>query len=1273
MLRGRSIRRSAVVFSLGFFALIAQTLLFRGFFAVYEGNELGLACFFSSWLLWVALGGGAACLLKRRIALNNGFEFLTLLYIPAFLLQLKVISASRALAGVSTYELFPFARMFPVSFIANAPVSFLIGLLFSLACEWMSGLGGIPVARVYIVETIGAFVGGILVTMALAFGMSSETIFLYAGLVVCAAALVCSTASRRVWASLPAAGIVLILLLGGDRALTRANDVRAWQRLLPAETYEGSFTTPQAKYLYGSYNGQFNVMAWQSVVDSIPGTESASEVIAVHLSQNPGAETFLAVGPGTYSICRRLLDVSQVKCVAWVDTDPDYPAQLLKILPEDMRSTDSRLAVSGLDIREHLAQSTQQSDVVILNLPASTTLALNRYFTREFFELVRANMAPSGVVGVRVQGGENFMGDELINLGASVYHTLAQTYSQVVIKPGAETWLLASNGGDLIEVPGILRERFLSINGADSIYPSEGLLSLYPVDRIEYQRTQYERASEAVPERLLVNTDKSPKALLHALLYVAKEMGGSDAVTGFIHFFASYGVWIALLPVFIYLLLRWVYVFKSGHANGRGVRVFDVYFLVGSSGAVGMGLSIVLMFIYQSAYGSIFLHIGLISAIFMAGLAAGSISVERTIVRRPEMWSRLLAGGVLLHICLMVLIAFLSSVPSRMTLAVLFCMSGLLGGVYVPLAAAALREKGREDRYAGAMIELSDHLGGAIGGLAAGLLLLPVLGGQLSLVVVAALIGVNVIFLLSSRRDVSPERLTLFDRRVRAAGYFICGLALFLLLVSAGFRATRVENLGVLLRSSALAMGGKDLSEESSRISRGDSVTVYTERDESGALSFRYFHTGGLVRDVIGFAGPVVLAVKTDVRGVLKDFEIIRSNETASYVDTLREWRRQLRGRNIFEPEPFAGVDAYSGATLTSEAIMRTLSSAGSAFSTEVLKNGRAEGGEATRFVLPDVRVFVLILFAGIALYLRRNPSRMARRGMLAAVVLVAGFYLNMQYSPVQVFSLLTLRLPSPGMNVAFWLILLLPVFVLLFGNLYCGYLCPFGALQELLGDLLPDRFRIPPDKEVWKYGKLIKYLILLGMGLLFVSTLDHGILNADPLVTFFGKSPERPILILSVAVLVLSVVFPRFWCRNICPTGAFLSLLNGAHLLRRLIPPVTHKLCVYGVRRTGEFDCLCCDRCRKVHAIELRRRQQAGTERQRTVNTVFIACVLIVTVIVAHLILDAHREGASLGNARTELRGGGEPRDVDMSRLMRMIEEGQLSDHEAMHYHSSE
>ena len=87
--------------------------------------------------------------------------------------------------------------------------------------------------------------------------------------------------------------------------------------------------------------------------------------------------------------------------------------------------------------------------------------------------------------------------------------------------------------------------------------------------------------------------------------------------------------------------------------------------------------------------------------------------------------------------------------------------------------------------------------------------------------------------------------------------------------------------------------------------------------------------------------------------------------------------------------------------------------------------------------------------------------------------------------------------------------------------------------------------------------------------------------LQADPLITMFSGMPGRFVLFLGLGALLLSLTFRRFWCRNLCPAGAFLALCNGVRVFRRLRPPVQPAKCPLGVRTGTEFDCICCDRCR--------------------------------------------------------------------------------------------
>ena len=1266
-----------MIFAIGLFGIVGQSVLFRRFLTVFEGNELGIALFFTSWLGWVAAGAGLArSRALRTVTLSGRFEFLALLFIPACLLQGWLIQNARGFSGVAAYEFFPLARMVPASVLANAPISLLTGALFALACRWMSRTRRLPVATVYIAETVGSCAGGIAVTVLLWQGMAGETVLLGASLVLAVAFCFCRLARRdRLSAAVPLIALVVVHAAGLDAAWRRANALHTWRRLLPVETYQGTFTTPQARYLYGEHRGQINVVAWESIAESIPNTEYASEVIAIHLAQHPDARRFLVIGSGSFTICRRLLDLPQAESVTWLGTDPAYPPRVLGILPDRLKTGIERLATPGVDTRSYLRNRTDTYDLVVLNLPDATTLALNRFFTREFFQLLETRLADGGVVGVPVSGGANFMGGELINVGATVYHTLGTIFEHRVIKPGDQSWILASHADRLSASPARLRDRFRGIENSEQVYPAEGLMSLYLPDRIEAQEARYRAAVETAPAGTLLNTDRLPRALFHSLQLAAREAGTALSLTAALRTFAARGRLVVPLALGLYAVLRFICLVRdsrrrTGPGVAAGARPFDSGFLVFSTGAVGMALSTVLMFMYQSVFGSIFLHVGLIAAIFMLGLFCGSLATQRRLAGKGPPGagaSFAIIGG---HALLVLAMVRLPGDLPRGVFALLFFLGGLFSGVYVPLAAARLRAAGRADGAAGALVEASDHVGGACGALLTGLVLLPVFGSGYALLVVAGTLAVNLppLVLRAEAGEETPGRDRL-AAAVRQGGYLLFGLAAFLMAASLRLHGGREIPVRRLFEDAARSMAGRIEPVERRHAGNGDELVYYVATNAAGNAEAYLFSSALLAPDIVGYGGPLTLAVMTDADGTLVDFRTLHSHETPAYLDLLAPWMRGLKGRNLFEPGALTGVDAVSGATLSSEAVSRALRTAGNAFAHRVLGATATTPASTRPRSVHDIRVPVVTLLAVLALVLRARPRRRTRQVFLAVVVLTCGFALNAQYSLAHALPLLELQVPPPGWRVVFLLVCLLPVFVLCFGNVYCGYLCPFGALQELVGDLRPARLDTDPDATSWRYARPVKFVLLFLVIAAFSLSLDLALASHDPLVSAFSAGRSRFIAWLAGTVLLLSFFYRRFWCRTLCPAGAFLALLNGVQLLRRFIPRVNYKRCPFGVSDSGQVDCICCDRCRAAtpreqEALRTARGKPAGR------HTLFLVAVAALGLLMAWQFVSTvpgiGRVPAGSPGARPS---GAAPRDVDMGRLRRMIERGVLTDHEARYY----
>ncbi len=1280
-----------VIVSVGFFALAAQTLLFRLFLTIFEGNELGIACFFSSWLTWIIVGAlcARACLRVMNI-LGDHFEFLPLLYLPAYLLQWWLIGHARELAGIRPYELFPLLTLLPVTFLANAPVSFCTGVLFTLACRWMRITDGLPVAQVYIWESVGSVLGGLAVTLLLARGAAEETLFIYTALLLTVMLAIYRLYKRSyVTAALPVLAVAAVLCAGVAGRWEYRNNLHTWQRILPAPAYQGSFTTPEARYLYGEYGGQFDVMAWETVADTIPATEHASEIVALHLAQRPTARRFLVAGRGGFSICRRLLALPQTEMITWFDPDPAYPARLLSILPERFMSGVERLEIPRDDIRRWLSRTRAQYDVIILNGSDATTLALNRYFTREFFQLLKAHLNAGGVIGVRVSAGENFMSEDRVNVGASVFATLRSVFPHLVIKPGDESWLLVSDGPNLTMTPAALRDRFAAIPGADRLYPPDGLMALYLPQRSEYEMQCYEAAVQSTPNSLLLNTDRSPRALLHSLLLAAHEAGGTASLGWVIRTLARHGLLVLPVGLLLFPLLRIIFLLRRRGTLPRAGGVwsvvrppfpaFDSYALVFTTGAAGMGSSIVLMYLYQSAFGSIFLYVGLIAALFMLGLVLGSTAATRLLTASVRRSSGLLRCVIPVHILLYGIILFLVANPTHAGFAAAFILTGLLGGVYVPLAACRLNATGVPHVTAGAWIEAVDHLGGAVGGLITGLILLPVFGTSYGLLVLALLLVSNAAAIWSPAQEQEVSGITTdrFREASRSFGYVLFGITVFmmaagLLLKHGGIEETRQAFLA-FARSAA---GKQELQARQQALDDGKTLDYFCATSalpaEAGTNAKYIFQTDTLSPDVVGYGGPITLAVVVEANGTLQDVRVLHSDETPSYLDFLGPWIQRLLGGKLFVPDPLKNVDAVTGATMTSSAILRILRKAGPDFAGKVLGLAVSPTVQDARHPTPYKATLWLALASVAALALRARPSRWLRRGFLLLVLVLSGFVFNMQYSLAHVFSLFELTIPPLGWGTAFLLVVGIPVLVALFGNVYCGYLCPFGAFQELVGDLRPEILCTDPDKTAWAYGRFVKYLLLALMTLLFATTLESALASSDPLVTVFS-SAAAPRLLLYLAILLVGLAFfyPRFWCRTLCPTGAFLSLLNGIRLFRRLAPLVVPRACMYGVRESRDLDCLCCDRCRQPG----RQEQQVLTRlpdwvAARPVNTVLMAAAvaLAITLVVQTATTWRNEIVGARTRGPAEMIGRG-ARSVDMKQLRYLIEQGRLSDREARFY----
>jgi NosR/NirI family transcriptional regulator, nitrous oxide reductase regulator len=151
---------------------------------------------------------------------------------------------------------------------------------------------------------------------------------------------------------------------------------------------------------------------------------------------------------------------------------------------------------------------------------------------------------------------------------------------------------------------------------------------------------------------------------------------------------------------------------------------------------------------------------------------------------------------------------------------------------------------------------------------------------------------------------------------------------------------------------------------------------------------------------------------------------------------------------------------------------------------------------------------------------------------------------------------------PSYAVPVPVLVFFALPlVFALIGGRVFCGGVCPLGAIQDLV---LVRPARLPG----WLAGSLgLLPPVYLGLAVLSVATgADFLVCRFDPFVGFFRFTAELDMAIAGVAVLAVATVVARPYCRFLCPYSVLLKLasrLSWRHLTTTPGDCVDCALCV--------------------------------------------------------------------------------------------------------------
>lgn len=766
-------------FVLGAYAVCAQATLLRETQTIVFGSELSWGLVLAFWLAGVALGALPGPLFLERWRRPLPVFAAACLALPLVLTAtVVIIRAARGLAGAGPGEYLAPGAMVAVVAATTLPVGFLVGLAFPAASALLARDDRQTVEKaraigwIYLADSLGSLAGGVVFSFLLVGWMGALPLTVAGGVVLC---LVIAHLLRRHavprWARLAplllalagAVGLVTGLAGKADDATIRGR----WQTFAQGLDLVESRDTRYQNLALGRLSNQFSVYADGIVAATWPNEQDLA--IRAHLAacQAPAPKQMLVLGGGMEGILKELLRHKPQR-LDYVTLDPALPAMVRDRLGEEDRQALDRLAGSThFDdarrfIRRAAAERRTKYDLIILDTPEPASALEARMYTLECFEELLAILSDDGVLALTLTGSAGYWSPESAQYVGSIVRPLEEVFPDVMLTFGSPTHIYAARRKGVLTASGETLAARYRARGVQSPHFDplwfEGASDLLDADK----RATLARTLRAHPPAV-VNTDDHPAAALyHVRQWLATSRAAhpdssrpatprGDFLADLMGLRFEWAIWAAAAAT---LAMAGIAALRGRAAFARTALLWSV----GTTGLAGMALEIVLLYTFQVMYGYVYSMVGLVVGVFMFGLVLGSAAMNRRLRQQrpdaPRPGLRTLVGIDLVFTVfaagtVLVLAVLRDSAADWFVQAGTFSLvavTGVLGGLVFPLAAAVTLEEQPGTTRAAGRVAAADYFGACLGAIVTGTLLVPVLGITGTCLVVAMVKTMSALF-----------------------------------------------------------------------------------------------------------------------------------------------------------------------------------------------------------------------------------------------------------------------------------------------------------------------------------------------------------------------------------------------------------------------------------------------------------------------------------------------------------------------------------------------
>ena len=596
-----------VVIATGISSVVTQLITIREFLTQFQGNEIIIALILFNWLILGGLGTLLARFTTRRYgrASAGSLAWMSLILSGLAILQIHAIRLLRDIVFIhgSSVGFYP---TWVFTFGVITPYCLLLGFvlpysLFVIRSEQV----GYPAASIYIADNIGDLSGGALFSFALVWLVSPLEAILLAHIpLVAAVYLLFPVSGRHRLSALISIGLLVVVLVSGVALEKWSLTPVAGQLVHYSETRYGRIEVHRDQDQHTLFedgvpifSSQNQSLAEEIVHYPLAGLDPLNHVLLISAQGGVMGE----------------LQKYRLKAIDYVELDPivtdvQFQFDLLEKIPG--------LRVVHQDGRAYLAGTNKIYDAIIVNLPEPETFQINRFYTQRFFKLARKKLAEDGVLSFSMQGYDNFLAEPQRQKLSSLYNTAKAQFKNILLLPGQKVFFLCSNRPLTIDVPAALAQRNI-----DTDYISGFFYGNLTEQRIQYLN---QRMDPSTP----INTDTAP----HLMRLM------------FSQWFAKFKT----SPLGFFMVLAFLVAVYLLHISREEYVLF-------STGCLTMGGEILVIFAFQIFFGYIYLQIGIIVTVFLAGLLPGAWFGSK--LKQPAKRALAMTDGILITVLLVFILA----------------------------------------------------------------------------------------------------------------------------------------------------------------------------------------------------------------------------------------------------------------------------------------------------------------------------------------------------------------------------------------------------------------------------------------------------------------------------------------------------------------------------------------------------------------------------------------------------------------------------------------